>query len=161
MTTKSRHSINWGQAFAEVLLIFIGVAVARLADRWADERAERAEERQYLISLRADFEETRASLERSLREIRDNRDLKLALMRLLQGPPAAVPEEALSRMIRESFYMQMPAATMATCACCGMRPSSSGSPNSRTAGATTGRSTQRVSINRTSSRSRFWSPRRA
>jgi hypothetical protein len=35
-------------------------------------------------------------------------------MRLLQGPPAAVPEQELSRMIRESFYMQMPAATMAT-----------------------------------------------
>lgn len=114
MTKPFRQSINWGQAFAEVVLIFIGVGVALLADRWVDERNQREEERQYLLSLRADFEETKVSLQRSLEDIRRNRDLKLKLMRLMQGPPDAIKEDELSQMIQESFYMQMPAATMAT-----------------------------------------------
>jgi len=90
MTKPFRQSINWGQAFAEVVLIFIGVGVALLADRWVDERNQREEERQYLLSLRADFEETKVSLQRSLEDIRRNRDLKLKLMRLMQGPPDAI-----------------------------------------------------------------------
>jgi hypothetical protein len=55
--------------------------------------------------------DTRASLERSVEEIRENRDLKLELIRRLQGPPDALAEDDLSRMIRESFYMQMQALT--------------------------------------------------
>ena len=114
MRSTFRQSINWGQAFAEVLLIFLGVAIALLADRWADERSERSEERQYLQALQADFLETEVSLEQSLADVQANRDVKLEFMALLQGPPEAVPEDRLSRLIRESFYMQMLSVRLAT-----------------------------------------------
>ena len=72
--TEPRHTVNWGQAFAEVVLIVIGVGMALAVDNWADSRQELDEEQQYLVRLLDDFEATRDSLGRTLEEIRANRD---------------------------------------------------------------------------------------
>jgi hypothetical protein len=111
---KRRHTINWGQAFAEVILIVIGIALALAADDWADRQRELAEEQEYLVRLRADFETTRQSFVETLETIRHNRDTKLRLIELLQGPADAVGEDELSEMIREAIYMQFPQVTLAT-----------------------------------------------
>ncbi|MEJ2129988.1 MAG: hypothetical protein P8X81_14255, partial [Woeseiaceae bacterium] len=71
---KRRHTINWGQAFAEVILIVIGVALALAADDWADRHQERAEEQEYLVRLQSEFLENKVSLEMALQEIRNNID---------------------------------------------------------------------------------------
>jgi len=114
MTSSARQSINWGQAFAEVVFIFIGVGIALLADNWVDDQREIREETQYLVSLRSDFEETRLNLIQTLEAVRENRDLKLRFLELLQGPTDSLSEDELSELIRLAFYMQMPSATLAT-----------------------------------------------
>lgn len=111
---RRRHTINWGQAFAEVILIVIGVALALAADDWADQQQELAEEQQYLTRLRADFVTSQANMTEGLASIRENRDLKLRLIAVLQGPMDAIDDVQLAKMIRESMYMQMPTVAMAT-----------------------------------------------
>ena len=50
--------VNWPQAFAEVGLLSLGVVVALAGQAWMEERNERVEEREYLVALQRDFEET-------------------------------------------------------------------------------------------------------
>lgn len=48
--------IDWGQAFAEVILLLVGIGLALVVDWWADRARDRAAEQEHLAALRADFE---------------------------------------------------------------------------------------------------------
>lgn len=97
------RKVNWWQAFAEVGILVAGVALALAADAWADRRAERAEERSYLLALRADFETTdsifRYRLAGQNAQINHNKEL----IQLLSQPVGAVPVDSLDGLVRRAF----------------------------------------------------------
>ncbi len=106
--------VNWQQAFAEVSLLIVGAALALSADSWADSKRERAEERDYLASLLADFQATdsifRANLADQDNLIRHGR----FLIQTLAAEPGSVPVDSLDRMVRKAFLWSKYSPVLAT-----------------------------------------------
>ena len=90
------RTVNWPQAFAEVLLLLAGIGLALSADWWAGNEREKDEETQYLIALKRDFSDTRLSLEQSLLETRNANRKVVQFMEILQGPRDAISEDELA-----------------------------------------------------------------
>ncbi|HRY00677.1 MAG TPA: hypothetical protein P5171_11165 [Xanthomonadaceae bacterium] len=57
---------NWAEVTVEFTLLVLGVFLGLQAQDWADERAERSEERMLLSSLRTEFVEVQGELQRQL-----------------------------------------------------------------------------------------------
>ena len=95
--------VNWNQALAEVILILIGIALALAADSWMDDRADRREERQYLVALKGDIEKTRESLEDTITHTKRSNDITLRFIQLLQGSMDELTDEELVANIQNTF----------------------------------------------------------
>lgn len=106
--------INWPQAFAEVGLLALGIALALLADSVLDGRQERAEETQYLEALQLDFEASRDEFERSLTRNRQTRDHNLRFLEVVAGPPGSVSPDSLSDLVEEAFWWDPSTPVLAT-----------------------------------------------
>ena len=96
-------NINWGQAFAEVSLIFLGVLLALGTEAWVSSNQDRAQEQEYLNSLRRDFLLTDSTFRDKLQGVADQRQHNRDFLQLLQGEPGSVPVESLSRQVRKVF----------------------------------------------------------
>jgi len=96
--------INWPQAFAEVGLLALGVALALLADSAWDRRQERAEERGYLQALQLDFEASRTQFQHTLDGNRQTLEHDLRLLELLAGQPGSVSSDTLSGLVERAFW---------------------------------------------------------
>ncbi len=66
------QKINWYQAGAEVLLLFISVGIALIADSWIDYRKDNIDEQEYLESLYIDFTDTKKIFQNALDITRQN-----------------------------------------------------------------------------------------
>ena len=98
------NRVNWHQAFAEVSLLALGVGLALLADGWWEGRQERAEEAQYLTSLRSDFAASQRAFSETLARNRETRDHNLMLLELLAGDVGSVSVDSLSVLIPAAFW---------------------------------------------------------
>lgn len=98
--------INWAQAFAEVLLLALGVALALAADAWNDARLERREEASYLEALRNDFLATRENLQATLDFTTEVRDNNLAFIEALSSPRGSIPDDSLAVFTELAFTVE-------------------------------------------------------
>lgn len=108
------RAVNWGQAFAEVFLILVGIGLALLADSWMDSRRERQEERQYLIAITSDLEKTKESLESTLQQVEWQKREHLRLIQVLQGPKDELTEEELVTYLENTFLVFPPSGVFGT-----------------------------------------------
>ena len=58
-----KREVHWRQVWAEVGLLLLGVALAFVGDSLWDQRRERTEEAEYIVSLRTDFATNRSALD--------------------------------------------------------------------------------------------------
>ena len=82
MAEKNAFTLNWRQAFADVLLIVIGVSIALAADSWLSDRNERARTDLLLDSLE---DEWTFELGRLDAHIADLNQAKTGLARLIEA----------------------------------------------------------------------------
>lgn len=59
-------SAGLGRALLEIVVIFIGILTALLADSWWEDRQARHREAEYLVSLAEDFAENETRLTRAI-----------------------------------------------------------------------------------------------
>ena len=102
-----KKNVNWSQAFAEVVLLGVGVALALLADSWYQAQENRTEEAAYLQALRTDFEETIANLTRNLEFNARIRDGNLEFLELLASPRDSVSPQRLQELSADAFYINL------------------------------------------------------
>ena len=95
--------INWGQAFAEVALLLLGIGLALVVDQWRDRAQDRAAERSYLMALRADFETADSVLEVRLSVIQEQLRHNESLLETLAGPVGSVSADSIAGMLRKAF----------------------------------------------------------
>jgi hypothetical protein len=96
--------VNWPQAFAEVGLLSLGVVVALAGQAWMEERNERVEEREYLVALQRDFEETLVESQEYI-HINESRLASVIALMEVTAPSelAGVPSDGLDTLLLESF----------------------------------------------------------
>lgn len=95
--------INWGQAFAEVALLLLGIGLALVVDQWREQARDRVTQRSYLTSLRSDFETADSILNVRLSVIREQLGHNEALLRMLAAPVGSVPGDSIAAMLRKAF----------------------------------------------------------
>lgn len=96
-------NINWGQAFAEVLLLLLGIGVALLADQWRDRSQERSAEQEHLVALRADFHAADSVIRVRLGAVEEQLDHNEALLNTLARPVDDMPGDSVARLLRKAF----------------------------------------------------------
>jgi len=96
-------SINWGQAFAEVLLLLLGIAAALVVDQWRDGSEARATEQAHLAALRTDFVAADEFLRVRLGALEEQMRHNEALLRILNQPVGSVSPDSITGMIRKAF----------------------------------------------------------
>jgi len=106
--------INWRQALAEVLLLLAGIGLALAADDWFQQRQDREEENQYLVSLLDDFNDTKERIEEALMQTARRRDRSIAFIQALKGQMDSLSDEDLLSFIQDAFFYFGPTAVLAT-----------------------------------------------
>src|SRR5210317_1393945 len=96
--------INWRQALAEVLLLLAGIGLALAADDWFQQRQDREEENQYLVSLLDDFNDTKERIEEALMQTARRRDRSIAFIQALKGQMDSLSDEDLLSFIQDAFF---------------------------------------------------------
>ena len=92
-----------GYAIGEIVLIVVGILIALELSEWKAARADLLTEREHLVSLRKDFEETQTIIQTNLTaSVEQLRHIK-TFLQLLEGEPGSVPVERLVGMVRKSF----------------------------------------------------------
>lgn len=95
--------INWGQAFAEVILLLLGIGIAFLVDQWRERTQDRHAEQEHLRSLRGDFQAADSVLRVRLSAVEEQLDHNERLLITLGGPVGGVGGDSIARMIRKAF----------------------------------------------------------
>ncbi len=108
------EKLPWKRLIVEAAAIVGSILLAFAIDAWWDERQERQEERQYLVTLKRDFEQTRNSLEESLQVNRQASESVLELLEIVQEPKNSVAETELVRHLFDVFRAHYPTAVFGT-----------------------------------------------
>lgn len=82
--TEQGHR-RWPRLVAEFFVIIVGVLVALAVDQWRESRLDRELEREYLLRLRADLEETRTAVENVTSDFNRLVAHGIAVARVLDG----------------------------------------------------------------------------
>jgi hypothetical protein len=96
--------INWKQAIAEVGLLFLGLSLALGADSYVESKREGAEEQQYLVQLKSDFESTASLFREGLADYEDQQAHARGVMAVLAQAPGSVAPDSVGRLVRKTFF---------------------------------------------------------
>lgn len=91
---RSIREQDWLVVAIEFVIVVAGILLALQVDQWAEQRAERALEREYLHRLVEDLEIERAHLSATLQSTQNRVDAVHYLERVLQEPDRALEEPA-------------------------------------------------------------------
>jgi hypothetical protein len=106
--------VNWNQAFAEVVLILLGIGLAVGADSWRDELNARETERSYLTSLRSDLVTEDSLVLIDLATLDGQLRHNERLLSLLAGPRNSVPSDSIVGLLRTAFIFSRPTQPLPT-----------------------------------------------
>ncbi|MGF1638794.1 MAG: DUF6090 family protein [Cyclobacteriaceae bacterium] len=66
---KRLKKINWKYAVGEILIVFVGITMAFSINTCAENRSNKALNRQYLVNLKSELEEDKSLLEKNIEKI--------------------------------------------------------------------------------------------
>lgn len=108
------RQIPWARILIEGAAIVASILLAFWIDAWWGGRQERQEERQYLIALKSDFEQTRRNLERSIESHRQASKQVLELLEIVKGPRDSLSNSELVSYMSAVFTMDYPTVVTGT-----------------------------------------------
>ena len=111
--TRWKVTENWRRLLAEFVVITVGVGLALAVQNWNEHRKERIAERQYLLSIAADLEESAEGLHRSRDTAIQNRAALERLIAVAGGEPVPPPAD-FARDLVFATYLGLPRLQMTT-----------------------------------------------
>jgi len=98
--------LNWRTALGELIIVIVGVLIALSVDSWWEGRANRLEEAEHLVALRAEAEQNLAQLYVKIAGVERFTESTRTLIRILEGHQKAPSPDALVELTWSSFSFQ-------------------------------------------------------
>ena len=101
---KSKITNYLKYALGETLLVVLGILIALQVNVWNEKKKERNEERKALCELRADFEETRNNLSRTLRLQKTMLHYSVKLIDIMEREDFSQPTDTIMTSFGEGTW---------------------------------------------------------
>ena len=105
MREQIRRFLNWRTAFAELLIVIVGVLIALSVDSWWEERSDRIEEAEHLAALRMETEQNLAELYRSFARLELLSDSTRELIKIVEGARDRLFDDHVAAVVRPDRYV--------------------------------------------------------
>ncbi len=103
-----RVGLNWRNALGELVIVVAGVFIALSADGWAQQRADRSLEQEYISHLEIDLRSDTAQLGIAIALAESRATLGHAVLRAVDGDTVLAPGDLVVALERQ-FYFAVPA----------------------------------------------------